>query len=52
MGMIYRVIPWIEEDEDLISDFALYSEAREYGNTYCPEGYDIEEIDEEDYYED
>lgn len=45
--IMYYVEPW-NEDEEPDTLCLTYSEAREFGNEYCPSGYDIEEVDTDD----
>lgn len=47
-GVMYQVRAWKEKDELNLSPCLTYAEAREEGNHYYPEGYDIEEIYEEE----
>ena len=44
-GVMYQVRAWKENDELDLLPCLTYAEAREVGNHYYPEGYDIEEID-------
>lgn len=46
--ILYNVIPWIEANELNLGPCRTYAEAREIGNTFYPEGYDIEEFDTEE----
>lgn len=49
----YIVTPWRDEDELNLSPFLTYREAKEAGEEFYPDGYDIEEYCPEDwYYED
>lgn len=43
--MLYRPVPYKDEDDLEFSPSTSYREAVEIGNEYYPEGYDIEEID-------
>ena len=45
---LYRVIPWKEEDDCDFSLCTSWAEAKELGDEYYPEGYDVESVDPED----
>ena len=42
--VLYQVKAWKEKDDLNLSPCLTYAEAKEEGNTFYPEGYDIEEI--------
>lgn len=42
--MLYKVVPWIDADDLDFSPCTTYKEAKELGDLFYPEGYDIEEI--------
>lgn len=46
--ILYKVISWKEEEECNFSPSLSFREAQELGDTYYPDGYDIEEIDTEE----
>ena len=49
--VMYQVVPWKEKDDLNLSPCLTYAEAKEEGNHFYPEGYDIEEIEVEEYEE-
>ena len=44
----YKVTPWREEDDLDLNPFLSYREAKEAGDEFYPDGYDIEEYYPED----